>query len=179
MSVPGAAYLMKLPPAERQAAVERALEGVREEVKRLSAQKKLAKPDPRSVYDYLIYRKMRLICALVVKHSDRAATIELSRDGSAGRHAFINPRKLHIQPESTDRFLLILLPRPLATWVKDKQEVNLFATPPDLDAAGSWTDDDLKSWGRLRRWSDIINTRIDIAKLRAKRRALLTRDQAA
>lgn len=177
--IPGAAYLMKLPPAERQAAVDRALDGVRAESARMIEQRKKIEPDPRSVYDYLVYRKARLVCAPVVKHCDRATTIELSRDGGGGRHAFINPRKLIIQPESTDRFLLILLPRPLATWVKDKQEVNLFGAPPELDAAGEWTADDLKTWERLRHWSGTINTRIDIAKLRAAKPALLTRNQAA
>ena len=177
--IPGAAYLMKLPPAERQAAVDGALEAAREESARLTAQGKRVQPDPRSIDDYLAYRRGRLICAPVVKHSDRATTIELSRDGGAGRHAFINPLKLRIQPESADRFLLILIPRPLATWVKDKQEVNLFAAPPALDPAGEWTAEDLKTWDRLRHWSVTVNTRIDIAKLRASRRPIMTRSQAA
>ncbi|MGX9392532.1 hypothetical protein ACWX0K_20505 [Nitrobacteraceae bacterium UC4446_H13] len=170
---------MKLPPAERQAAVDGALEAVREESARIIAQGKRVQADPRSIEDYLTYRKGRLICAPVVKHSDRATTIELSRDGGAGRHTFINPLKLRIQPESTDRFLLILIPRPLATWVKEKQEVNLFAQPPELDSAGDWTADDHKTWDGLRHWSATINTRIDIAKLRATRRPIMTRSQAA
>lgn len=178
--IPGAAYLMKLPPAERQAAVEAALEAVRQESKRITAREKAKTPDPRTDLQYKTWRTMKLFAVPVVRHSDRLASIEVSRDGdAAGKHAFIPLRSAPIVlPESRDPLQLVLVSKPIAKWIAEKQGVSLSAAPADL--VGDWSDDDRELWARLRALATHINVNIHRGgSARKPRRMLLSRSEAA
>lgn len=160
---------------ELKALADRALAAADAEAGRIAQEFKARKPDPRSPADYKAYRTMSLFAVPVVKHSDRPRSIEISRDGNdIGKHAFLAPRRISIQPESSDQLLLILVPRGLAKWAAEAQSVNLFAVPPDL--IGDWSDDDRKTWSHLKALASHINVRIHSAH---HRRSLMTREQAA
>ncbi len=178
--IPGAAYLMKLPPAERQAAVEAALEAVREKSAEITRIEKAKTPDPRTDLQYKTWRTMKLFAVPVVRHSDRPASIEVSRDGdAAGKHAFIPLRSAPIVlPESRGALQLVLIAKPIAKWIADKQGVSLSAVPADL--VGDWSDDDREHWARLRALATHINVNIHRGgSTRKPRRMLLSRNEAA
>lgn len=178
--IPGASYLMKLPPAERQAAVGGALEAVRENAAELAAFEKAKTPDPRTDLQYKTWRTMKLFAVPVVRHSDRLASIEVSRDGDAtGKHAFIPLRSAPIVlPESRDPLQLVLVGKPIAKWIAEKQGVSLAGVPTDL--VGDWSDDDREQWARLRALAGHININIQRGGCaRRPRRMLLSRSEAA
>lgn len=180
MSVPGAAYLMKLPPAERQAAVEAALEAVREKSAEIARINKAKTPDPRTDLQYKTWRTMKLFAVPVVRHSDRLASIEVSRDGDpTGKHAFIPLRSAPIVlPESRDPLQLVLVGKPIAKWMAEKQGVSLFGVPPEL--VGDWSDNDREVWMRFRALASHININIQRGgSARRPRRMVLSRSEAA
>ena len=180
MTVPGAAYLMKLPPAERQAAVDAALEAVREKSAEITRIEKAKTPDPRTDLQYKTWRTMKLFAVPIVRHSDRAASIEVSRDGDpTGKHAFIPLRSAPIVlPESCDPLQLVLIGKPIAKWIAEKQGVSLSAVPVDL--VGDWSDDDRELWARLCALASHININIQRGgSARKPRRMLLSRSEAA
>lgn len=178
--IPGAAYLMKLRPAERRAAVGGALEAVREKAAELALLEKAKTPDPRTDLQYKTWRTLKLFAVPVVRHSDRPASIEVSRDGdAAGKHAFIPRRSAPIVlPESRAPLQLVLVGKPIARWIAEKQGVSLSAVPADL--IGDWSDEDRKHWARLRALAGHININIQRGgSARRPRQMLLSRGEAA
>jgi len=171
-----ASHIHRLPADERRRRLDDALGAVMDESKRIVRESKARRPDPRSAADYVSYRTMKMMAAAVVKHGDRPASIEVSRDGGNGRRAFINPARVILQPESTDRLWLIVVSRSLAAWINEKQGVNLSAVPVELAASGEFTDEERKIWKTLNALAFSINSRIWTA---GRRRPLLTRNQAA
>jgi hypothetical protein len=133
------------------------------------------KPDPRSPLTYKTYRTMGMVAVVVVKHFDRGATLQISRDGNArGKHAFPRSAWLTVQPESVGPLTLALISKRNLAWILDKQGVNLAGVVPDL--VGDWSDEDRKTWSDLRQAASHINVRIRAA---GKRHSILTRNQAA
>ena len=133
------------------------------------------KPDPRSPLTYKTYRTMGMVAVVVVRHADRGATLQVSRNGDArGKHAFPRAAWLSIQPESSGAFLLALVSKRNLAWILGKQEVNLAGVVPDL--VGDWSDEDRKTWSALKHAADHINVRIRAA---GKRPSIMTRNQAA
>lgn len=112
------------------------------------------KPDPRSIADYTAWRTMGLVCVQVMKHSDRAASIECSRDGDAAGRIFLPTSKSIVQSDSVGDFLLICVPK----WLAVKTE--LIGVTPDLSEARVWTKADVAAWNSLRNTRMSINTRI-------------------
>jgi hypothetical protein len=142
--------------AEYAAAGERAMEAARD----AAAEHKARKPDPRSIHDYRGYHTIGLVCVLVVKHRDKPASIECSRDGSAYPHIYLPTSKSIMQPETTDDFALICVPK----WLAQKAELVGVTLP--LSAARPWTDEQRKTWERLKQIHSTINTNIYFAKKR-------------
>ena len=158
--------IFDLPPDERRAAYDAAAARVAEASREASASFKAREPDPRSVHDYRIYNTMRMVCILVVKHRDRVNSIEVSRDGGGAPHAFIDPKKMIVQPESEGEFVLALVGRGLSQWIYEKQRVNLLAITPPLADGIEWTDEQRKTWTRLETLRSSINSKIYFAKKR-------------
>jgi hypothetical protein len=151
----------ELPPAERQAAYDMAAARVMECQRELSAAHKARKPDPRSIHDYRGYRTMGLVCVLVVKHQPKPASIECSRDGSAYPRIYLPTSKSILQPETTDDFALICLPK----WLARKAE--LTGVTPELCEARPWTDAQRETWDALRKLHLSINGKIYFANRRS------------
>lgn len=165
--------LLNLPPDEYRARMDAVDGAMRKTVEEMNAAEKARKPDPRSDLEYRSYRG--LVAVIVVKHFDRVNTVQVSRDGDAkGQHAFPRTAWLDVQPESAGPFILALVSKRNLAWVLDKQGVNLAGVVPDL--VGDWSDEDRKTWRRLKQAANHINVRIRTA---GKRRAIMTRNQAA
>src|ERR1700738_456184 len=100
-----------LAPDERRAiyddAAERAMDAAHEAA---VASKARNKPDPRA-NDYLEYRARGLVCVLVVKHQDKPASFDCSRDGAPFPHVYLPFSRSVMQPESTEDFLLVCVPK--------------------------------------------------------------------
>lgn len=146
---------------ERQLAVDHAEDLMREVLADAAIAHKARTPDPRSALQYRCYRQAGLDCVVAVKHSDRATTIELSRDGGARPHAFIDPLKISMQPECSGPFVFFLIDKKLSRWVLAKQGVNLLGAVPEL--VGNWTKEQRATWERLNKAAARINTKISSA----------------
>ena len=104
---------------------------------------------------------MKMVCVLLVKHQDKTASIECSKDGSTGARIYI-PNKQHIiLPESAGEFALMLVPKWLA------QKTGLMGISADLTADRAWTSADVDQWRALGRLRLSINTKIYFANRRA------------
>lgn len=159
--------------SERQVMLDDAQQAVRDASAEMIKAHKARKPDQREG-DYRAWKAIGAFCVPLVQHSTRATTIEVSTDGGNGRHAFLNPLKLSIQPESDGDLLLVVIERKYAAWVRDKPRVNLFGVPPDL--VGEWSEEQRKKWSELRETAWRVNSRIDNANYRW---ALTRRSSAA
>jgi hypothetical protein len=165
--------VFSLPPAERRqaydAAHERAMEAAHEAA---VASKARNKPDPHAG-DYLAWRTMGMVCVLVVKHRDKPASFECSRDGGPYRHLYLPFSQLVPLPESDGEFLLALLPRPWVNRIEKKDFAGaqplreLFGVTLPLSAAQPWTDEQCATWERLGNRRLSINSRIQSAKARS------------
>lgn len=132
---------------------------LRETVREIAAAAKATKPDPRGVLTYRTYQTMGLVCVLVVRHRDGQASFHCSKSGNDLRFNLAFSKCIR-EPESTDDFLLICIPK----WIA--QDRGLMGVTPPLD--GEWTDEQRAIWGRLTRARGTINTRIHYAnRLRA------------
>lgn len=160
---------------ELRALTDAAGEAVMAKSREMIAEDRARKPDPRSPLTYKTYRTMGMVAVVVVRHADRGATLQVSRNGDAkGKHAFPRAAWLTIQPESAGPFLLALVSKRNLAWILEKQEVNLGGVVPEL--VGDWSDEDRKTWSDLKHAADHINVRIRAA---GKRSSIMTRNQAA
>jgi hypothetical protein len=159
MSTATLPHVFSLPPDERRAEYDAALDRAMDAAHEAAVDHKARKADPRSALDYRAWRTMRLVCVLVVKHADKPSSIEASLDGISRPRIYIPNSKLIAMPESTDEFALMLLPK----WLCEKS--GLMGVTPDL--VGEWTDDQRKLWDSLRRTRLSINTKIHYANRRA------------
>jgi hypothetical protein len=160
--------IQDLPAAERQAHYDAAQERVRAASREIVAEAKARKPDPRGAFDYRVWHDSNMAAALVVRHPGRTTSLEISADGGRPR-AFLNPAKARIQPESDGDFLLIVLSRSLARWVRERQRVNLMGVTPEL--VGDYSDAQRETWARLKRTCATINARIQCPPSPQQRRA--------
>jgi hypothetical protein len=158
-----------LPPAERQAEYDAALERVKAASRQIAAERNARKPDPRSILDYRAWRTMRMVCILVVKHRDKPASFEVSRAGS-WPHIYLPIRKTIVQPESTSEFIVAVIPKAFLTWLASQPDApkgvdQLLGVTPDLE--GEWTDAQRETWSALRRLRLSINSKIYTANRRS------------
>jgi hypothetical protein len=162
MSTATRTRIFDLPPDERREAYDDAMERVMDAARESAAEYKARKPDPRSIHDYRGYHTMRMVCVLVVK-SSRAYpnSVQCTRDGTGAPFYIPNSKKI-AQPESTDDFLLCVIPK----WLADVDHLALQGVTPELCAERPWTDAQRDVWERLTRARSIINTNIYFAKKR-------------
>jgi hypothetical protein len=122
--------------------------------------------DPRTDFDYRTYKTMRYVCALVFRQEDNRAVKQTVRVGKTPTSdpQFLGPRNSIIQPESTERFVLTLVPdwmtRPIKKFGEFKPAI--FTTYPlPLDESDpAFTDEERATWARLSRVCFSINSRI-------------------
>jgi hypothetical protein len=143
---------------QRQAHYDAAQERVRAASREIVAATKARKPDPRSAQDYRGYNTMRLVCVLVATNGrPSTASIGCTRDGT-GPRIFLPISRLIAQPESTEEFLLAVIPK----WLAEK--TGLMGVTSDL--VGDWTDAQRETWRVLRDARMSINSKIYSAKKR-------------
>jgi hypothetical protein len=160
MSTDALPHVFSLPPEERRKVYADAADRAMEAAHEAAAEHKARKIDPRSIHDYRAWHTMRMVCVLVVKHRDRAASIEVSRDGGAFPHIYLPTSKMIRQPESTEDFVLAVIPK----WLAQKAELQGVA--PELCAGRPWTDEQRAAWKSLSNTRLSINTKIYFAKKR-------------
>lgn len=171
--------IQDLPPEERREALEDAADRAMDAAIESAAAHNARKPDPRSILDYRAYHTMRLVCVLVVKHRDKAASIECSRDG-AWPHIYLPTKKLMVQPESEGDFILALMPKSFLVWLAKQDDApsvarTLLGVTPEL--AGEQTAARRETWKRLERVRSSINSKIYYAKRRST--SVISRGNAA
>lgn len=154
--------IFDLPPEERREAYDDAMARVTEAQREASRDFKARKVDPRSLHDYRGYNTMRMDCVLVVRTSRPFPnSVQCTRNGAGPAFYIPNSKKI-AQPESTDDFLLCVIPK----WLADKAHLNLQGVTPELCAERPWTDAQRELWGRLKQLRSTINTNIYFAKRR-------------
>ncbi len=123
--------------------------------------------DPRTDFDYRAWKTSDWRCTLVVKQPDNRPAGRTTRVGRTldGDAQYLGDRNSQIQPESTGRFVLTLVPGWMtrARWSKGGVYVMpIFSTYPrpldEFDPA--FTDDERTTWDRLRQVCMSINSRI-------------------
>lgn len=151
---------------ERRLHVDHANDAVREVMLQAIAEGKAKKPDPRSAGDYRGLKTMGHVAIIVVKHADKPASIEVSRDGGERGHLYLPAKSIVVQPESGAELLLITIPRWLATRIREEKHINLFGVAPALSDLRVWTKADLATWTALERLASHINCKISSANRR-------------
>lgn len=170
-------WFLDATPEERRLTLDHAQDEVKFAAEEAVRRFKARKEDPwRNQYKYM--KADGLFCVPLVKHEGRQGrtTVEFSRDGGPRPHTYLNPLSLMVHPDSTDRFKLVCLSRPLAKWVLAKHSVNLRAVPPALSEQCEWTSEEQKAWDGFKLMAMSINSRIDNANYR---RSIMTRNDAA
>lgn len=164
--------IYELPPAERQAAFDAAAQRAMDAAHEASVAHKARKPDPYA-NEYLYWKKERLACVLVVRHCDKPASYEISRDGGGYHHLYLPFSRTRKLSESNDDFLMALIPR---RWVEmiEKREFEsgqrlreLFGITLPLSAARPWTEAQCETWKQLSNRRMSINSRIASARPRS------------
>jgi hypothetical protein len=153
-------HVFTLSAAERAAEYATALDRIMDAQREESAAHRAREPDRRSIHDYRAYLTTGLVCALVVKHGNKPASFECSRDGGTYARFYLPLSRIVAQPETTDDFLLVCLPK----WLAQKAELVGVTLP--LSSARPWTDQQRAGWDRLARLRSIINTKICLSKKR-------------
>ncbi|SHJ72127.1 hypothetical protein SAMN05444159_1316 [Bradyrhizobium lablabi] len=144
-------HVFALAPDDRRVAYDAAAARALDAASEASAAHNARKVDPRSVLDYRGYQTMRMVCVLLVRHHDKPASIECSRDGTVAR-IYLPNSKMIAQPESSADFLLCVIPK----WLAQKAE--LMGVTPDL--AGDWSEEQRETWNRLKDARFSINRKI-------------------
>ena len=152
--------IFALSPDERREAYDDAMERVTEASREIVAETKARKPDPRSIHDYRGYNTMGMVCVLLTRRSPKPASFDCSRNGAAYPRIYLPFSKCIEQPESTDDFLIVCMPKWLA------KNAELLGVTPEL--VGDWTDAQRALWESLGRLALSINTRIVNAKRRSR-----------
>jgi hypothetical protein len=122
--------------------------------------------DPRTDFDYRSWKTMGWRCTLVFRQQDDRAVKQTVRVGRMPNSdpQFLGARNSNIQPESTERFVLAIVPdwmtRPIRKFGEFKPAP--FSTYPlPLDETDpAFTDEDRETWARLSRVCFSINSRI-------------------
>lgn len=161
MTTATSTHIFALSPDHRRAVYDEAAERVADEARDIVAETKARKSDPRSIHDYRAYNTMGLVCVLVVKHRKKPSSLECSRDGSAYPHIYLPTSKSIVEPETTDDFALISVPK----WLAQKAE--LIGVTLSLSSARPWTDSQRETWKSLSNLRMGINSKIHFAKRRA------------
>lgn len=134
--------------------------------------------DPRTDFDYRTYKTMRYVCTLVFRQQDNRAVKQTTRVGKTltGDPQFLGPRNSIIQPESTERFVLTLVPDWMTRPIKkfgDLKPAPFSTYPLPLDETDSaFTDEERETWARLSRVCFSINSRIRRAGIRQHERGI-------
>lgn len=134
--------------------------------------------DSRTDFDYRTYKTMRYVCTLVFRQQDDRAVKQTTRVGRMPNSdpQFLGPRNSIIQPESTERFVLTLVPdwmtRPIKKYGEFKPAP--FTTYPlPLDETDpAFSDEDRETWARLAGVCFSINSRIRRAGQRPHERGV-------
>lgn len=153
--------IQDLSPADRKSAYELAAKRAMDAAHEMAVAHNARKVDPRSILDYRVWKTMGMVCVLVVKHRDRTASTEVSRDGNYAPHVYLPTSKQIAQPESTKEFLLICIPK----WLAERSE--LMGVTPDLCDVRPWTDAQRQTWSTLRNARLRINSKIYTANRRS------------
>jgi hypothetical protein len=150
----------ELTHAERRVAYDDALERAKAAAHKASTAHKARTPDPRSSSDYRAWKTMKMVCVLLVKHQDKAASIECSKDGASRPRIFIPNKKHILLPESDGEFVLMLLPK----WLAQKAE--LMGVTAGLSPDRTWTSAEVDQWRSLSSLRLSVNTKIHSANRR-------------
>lgn len=100
---------------------------------------------------------MGWVCVLVVKQPDdrpNAGTTRVGRTLTSPRQ-HLGAKNSIIQPESTGRFVLAVVPR----WLVKVASFPTYPMPLD-ESDPAWTDDERATWDRLRQICVSVNARI-------------------
>jgi hypothetical protein len=126
--------------------------------------------DPRTDFDYRSYKTMGYVCTLVFRqHDDRRVkpTVRVGRTLKSDPQ-FLGARNSIIQPESTEKFVLAVVPEWMTRPIKKPGGV--FALPifttyplPIDETDPAFTYGDREEWERLRAVCFSINSRIQRA----------------
>lgn len=157
-------------PSESEARLARLRKAGAEHAELRAKRNQNKNPDARTAVHYRTWQTMGLVCVLVVKHRDKIASIECSRDGSYYPHIYLPTSKIVPQPEATDEFILACVPK----WLAQRAELLGITLP--LSPARHWTDEQHATWERLGRLRTSINTRIYFAH---RRRSNFKRSEVA
>lgn len=130
--------------------------------------------DPRTDFDYRSYKAMRLVCTLVVRqpdHRENPPSVRVGRSLTSPPQ-FLGARNSNIQPESTEKFIVTLVPewmtRPMT---KDGQWIApIFSSYQFAIDETKWSAEDCATWDRLRQVCYSINSRIRSAGRRQSER---------
>jgi hypothetical protein len=135
--------------------------------------------DPRTDFDYRAYKTMRYVCTLVFRQPDNRPVKQTVRVGKSPNSdpQFLGPRNSIIQPESTERFVLTLVPdwmtRPIKKKFGDFKPAPFTTYPLPLDETDpAFTDEERETWARLSSVCFSINSRIRRAGQRQHERGV-------
>lgn len=132
--------------------------------------------DPRTDFDYRSWKTMGWRCTLVFRQEDSRAVKKTVRVGRMPNSdpQFLGPRNSNIQPESTARFVLTLVPDWMTRPIRKDGEFKPapFTTYPlPLDETDpAFTDAEREAWSRLSGVCFSINSRIRRAGVRSSDR---------
>lgn len=127
--------------------------------------------DPRTDFDYRSWNSMGWVCTLVFRqpdHRDVKPTVRVSRTPN-GDPQFLGSRNSVIQPESTEKFVLAVVPEWMTGIIKKKDgstALPIFSTYllPIDETDPAFTDEDREEWRRLTAVCYSINSRIRRAR---------------
>lgn len=122
--------------------------------------------DPRTDFDYRAWKSSDWCCTLVIKQPDNRAEQRTTRVGRTlnGDPQFLGDRNSQIQPESTGRLILTLVPGWMTRgrWSKSGYVMPIFSTYPrpldELDP--EFSHEERQTWSRLQQVCHSINSRI-------------------
>jgi hypothetical protein len=122
--------------------------------------------DPRTDFDYRSWKTMGWRCTLVFRQQDDRAVKKTVRVGQMPNSdpQFLGPRNSNIQPESTERFVLAVVPDWMTLPIRkfgDFKPAPFTTYPLPLDETDpAFTAEDRETWDRLRSVCFSINSRI-------------------
>jgi len=150
--IPSAAYLMKLPPAERQAAVDGAWKAAFDELR--ASQDRAIAVECKDA-DFRRWQRQNKRCLLLVRHEHPSTlAVKVSRDGGGGGFEHLPLSQIEVLPQSDSDFLLAITPQ----WLRETMPT--FCTSALTLAGDHWTDAQRDRWSRLGVVAGYINNEI-------------------